>query len=157
MPLQNLARTEIKTFLVTGHETTATAMAWGIYELACNQRVQTKLRKELIAMKEQNEQPSIDELMALPYFDGVVKEMLRLRTPIPYTMRVATKDDVIPLKTPFVGKDGKTYHELRCQSGDMFIIPLEGMNRDRTIWGPDALEMKCVSSFHSTYLSFSFY
>lgn len=105
--------TEIKTFLVAGHETTATGLAWTAYELACNPEVQTKLREEVAAMAAENPQPSIDDLMALPYLDGVIKEAMRLRPAIPYTMRVAKKDDVIPVGKSYVDTDGKTQNDLQ--------------------------------------------
>jgi cytochrome P450 len=47
----------------------------------------------------------MEELNALPYLDAVVRETMRLHAPVPSTFRVATKDDAIPLNTPF--KDTK--------------------------------------------------
>lgn len=64
-------------------------------------------------MAADNEQPSIDDLNALPYFDGVLRESMRLRPAIPYTMRVATKDDVLPLATPLTDRDGKVCDEVQ--------------------------------------------
>ncbi|KAJ8454342.1 hypothetical protein ONZ51_g13078 [Trametes cubensis] len=45
----------------------------------------------------------MDELMSLSYLDMVVREILRLRTPITSTIRAANKCDVIPLETPYMG------------------------------------------------------
>jgi len=49
----------------------------------------------------------MDELNSLPYLESVVRETLRLHTPVAGTMRVAVKDDIVPLGTPFVDKKGK--------------------------------------------------
>jgi cytochrome P450 len=47
------------------------------------------------------------ELDSLPYLDAVVREALRYHAVVDGSIRVATKDDLIPLEKPFLGKDGK--------------------------------------------------
>ena len=47
----------------------------------------------------------MDELNALPYLDAVVREVLRLHSPVQSTLRVAMKDDIIPLAEKI--KNGK--------------------------------------------------
>ncbi len=84
-----------------------------MYELACHPEIQSKLREEVSALAAENEQPSIDDLNALPYLDGVLRECTRLRPAIPYTMRIAKKDDVIPVGTPFTDRYGKVCSELQ--------------------------------------------
>jgi len=49
----------------------------------------------------------MDELNSLSYLDSVVRETLRTHSPVTGTMKVAVKDDVVPLGTPFVNKKGK--------------------------------------------------
>ncbi len=48
----------------------------------------------------------MDELNALPYLDSIVRETLRVHAPVPSTMRMAIKDDILPLGTPFVDRNG---------------------------------------------------
>ena len=67
-----------------------------------------KLCEELLKVPTDN--PSMDELSALPYLDTVVRETLRVHSPVPSSVRVAMKDDVIPLNTPFIDKNGQTQH-----------------------------------------------
>jgi cytochrome P450 len=55
----------------------------------------------------------MDELSALPYLDAMVKETLRVHPPIGETMRVAMKDDVLPLEKPFTDKNGVIHDGVR--------------------------------------------
>ncbi|KAF7792238.1 hypothetical protein EIP86_003274 [Pleurotus ostreatoroseus] len=72
--------------------------------------VQRKLRQELLSIS--TDMPTMDELMALPYLDMVVKETLRVHTPVPMTGRIATQDDRIPLNTPFTDRYGKVHDSI---------------------------------------------
>lgn len=94
---------------LTGHETTAASTAWLLYELAkpANIHIQDRLREELVNLSPSlNDEPSMEELNALPYLDAVVKENLRLNNVVTGANREAQKDDVIPLATPFVDRTG---------------------------------------------------
>lgn len=119
---------EIPTFLVAGYETTrycpssfpanfdftrkcSTATAWALFALTQAPDVQTKLREELLSLSTEN--PSMEELSALPYLDAVVRETLRVHSPVPFTVRVAMKDDVIPLHTSFVDKNGDAQRSIK--------------------------------------------
>jgi cytochrome P450 len=109
--LPDLLTLEIPTFLVAGNETTATATTWCLHALSHDLIVQSKLRDELLSLG--TDSPTMDELNALPYLDGVIRETLRLHSPVSNTIRVATKDDVVPLGTPITDKKGRVLHEIR--------------------------------------------
>ena len=87
---------EIGTFLVAGHETTSTAMSWTLFGLCNNLEAQSKLREELLALI--TDDPTMDELKALPYLDMVVRESLRLYPPVFVSRRVATRDTTLPMR-----------------------------------------------------------
>jgi cytochrome P450 len=55
----------------------------------------------------------MDELNSLPYLDAVIRETMRIHAPVASTFRVAMKDDVLPLQTPFVDKKGIVQHAIR--------------------------------------------
>ncbi|KAL0578186.1 hypothetical protein V5O48_003817 [Marasmius crinis-equi] len=143
---------QVPTFLAAGHETTrsllinraflvsSTSTTWALYLLSTNPGSQSKLRDEVTSAP--SDAPSMDELNALPYLDSVVREVLRSLAPIPNTGRIAMQDDVIPLGQPFVDKYGREHHELRVTKGQELVIPIMGMNKDKTLWGPDAYEFK---------------
>ncbi len=106
--------TELR-FLATGHESTSTTTAWCLFALTQAPRVQEKLRDEVLAVTTAN--PTMDELIALPYLNMVIRETLRLHPPIASTMRVATKEDAIPLSTSFKDMDGNVHSSIRYAAG----------------------------------------
>jgi len=87
---------EIYTFFVAGHETSSASMCWTLFGLCKNLEAQRKLREELLALA--TDDPTMDELKALPYLDMVVRESLRLHAPSFFTKRVAVKDTVLPMR-----------------------------------------------------------
>ncbi|KAH7907839.1 cytochrome P450 [Hygrophoropsis aurantiaca] len=131
---------QVPTFLVAGHETTSTATTWALFALTQHPEVQAKLREELLSLE--SDTPSMDELSALPYLDGVVRETLRVHSPVPSTIRVAMKDDILPLDTPFTDKNGQVQTEIKVSKGDTIFIPILAVNRSEALWGPDAKEFK---------------
>lgn len=124
-------RAQIGTFLIAGHETTSTAMSWTLLGLCQNLEAQRKLREELRTLN--TDDPTMDELKALPYLDMVIRESLRLYAPVFVSRRVATKDTALPMR------DGSS---ICVSAGDKVLIPIYAMNTDKDIWGDDALEFK---------------
>ncbi|KAF8968276.1 cytochrome P450 [Flammula alnicola] len=131
---------QVPTFLVAGHETTSTGTTWALFALTQNLEAQTKLRNELLAVGTDN--PTMDELNALPYLDAVVRETLRVHAPVPATSRVAVQDDILPLSKPIMDKYGNKLDAIKIRKGETILIPILAMNRAKFIWGEDALEFK---------------
>ncbi|KAJ7676075.1 cytochrome P450 [Mycena polygramma] len=131
---------QVPTFLVAGHETTSTAVTWALLALTQNIAAQTRLREELLAVT--TDQPTLDELDSLPYMDCVVRETLRLHSPVTDINRIALQDDVVPLDTPYIDTHGVAHQTLQIKKGQLIFIPITSVNRDVTIWGSDAMEFK---------------
>jgi cytochrome P450 len=131
---------QVPTFLVAGHETTSTATTWALFALTQNLEVQTKLRNELLTVGTDN--PTMDELNALPYLDGVVRETLRIHAPVASTVRVAMQDDILPLSEPIKDKYGRMMDSIPIKKGQTLFIPILTLNRAKAIWGEDSLEFK---------------
>jgi cytochrome P450 len=72
-------RDEVLTLFVAGHETTATALAWGLYLLAQHPEAYQRARDEADAL---GRRPRYEDLPRLPYLLRVFKESLRLYPPV---------------------------------------------------------------------------
>ena len=49
----------------------------------------------------------MEELSALPYLDMVVRESLRVYSPLSFTFREAVEDDTIPVGEPYRDRHGR--------------------------------------------------
>ncbi|KAF5386913.1 hypothetical protein D9615_002005 [Tricholomella constricta] len=131
---------QVPTFLIAGHETTSTGTTWALYALTQDKVVQDKLREELLTVDTDN--PTMDELNALPYLDMVVRETMRFHAPVPSTIRTAVKDDILPLNNPFTDRKGVVHDTIRVSQGQTLLVPILAMNRDKSIWGEDSMEFR---------------
>ncbi|KAF4899881.1 Cytochrome P450 monooxygenase TRI13 [Colletotrichum fructicola] len=88
-------------FMMAGHDTSATAMAWGVKYLADNPASQDRLRSALRAAFPEavNEKrtPTYQELIKaqVPYLDATVEEVLRHSGPIAFVVREALQDTTV--------------------------------------------------------------
>ena len=140
---------EVATFFVAGQETSSTATTWALFALTQAPQCQAKLREELLNIA--TDTPSMEELNNLPYLDAVVREALRVHSPVPVTARIAKEDDIIPLDIPFVGVDGETQTNIKITKGDRLTIPIQSVNKSEKIWGEDAAQFR-YASLYSQYV-----
>lgn len=68
-------RDELMTLLIAGYETTATAMAWGLYWIYQKPKVREQLLQELDSL---GENPDPISISRLPYLTAVCNETLRI-------------------------------------------------------------------------------
>ncbi|KAF7299325.1 Cytochrome P450 [Mycena indigotica] len=156
---------QIATFIATGHETVASALTWALYALVRAPAVQARLRAGLHALETsvRAARPGApdaalrdaltDAVLRDTYLEHVLREVLRLHAPIANTMRVAARDDVIPLSAspsdadagglglpPARDRAGNVLSCIRVRRGDIITVPIQAVNKSRAIWGPDAGE-----------------
>lgn len=85
-------------YLIGGHETTSSAIRWGISYLSADQRAQSKLRSALQQAhheaKSEKRAPTLAEIIQtrVPYLDAVVEETLRLSYPLGMCLREVQVD-----------------------------------------------------------------
>ncbi|KAF7297364.1 Cytochrome P450 [Mycena indigotica] len=129
--------------LITGAtESSSIGMSWLWYVLAAYPEIQKKLREELQGLSARTSQPTMDELNGLPYLESVIRETMRLHSPVSYSWRMAYSDDLIPLSTPFIDQRGRIFEALPVKKGQRVYVPVSHVNTDKALWGDDALEFK---------------
>ena len=79
-------RDEMITILLTGHETTATSMAWVMYRLLQHPEVLETARRE-VASVFGNGRQAAERVAELGYLDAVIKETARLHPIVPIVLR----------------------------------------------------------------------
>lgn len=118
-------------FLAAGHEASALALGWTLYELSIDHARQQRLREEVRAnLPSPSSGTSIEaaQVDRLEYLEAVVQESLRKWGPVPRQTRVSPRPmevsgHVVPKNTPLV-------------------VSFYAMNRMQENWGPDAAEFR---------------
>jgi cytochrome P450 len=91
-------RDEVMTFMISGHETTATALSWLWYLLDRHAEEQDRLRDELRGVTG-GRPPTVEQLPQLPRLKAVVQETLRLYPPLwMFDRRAIGPDDLAGTK-----------------------------------------------------------
>ncbi|KAF5277787.1 hypothetical protein FQR65_LT03767 [Abscondita terminalis] len=86
-------RNEVDTFLFAGHDTTAAAITFTLYALSKHPEIQvfSQIFKEITTVLGK-EQLTFENLQKLKYLEQVIKEVLRMYSPVPVIARVLTED-----------------------------------------------------------------
>ncbi|XP_053682550.1 cytochrome P450 4c3-like [Sabethes cyaneus] len=90
-------REEVDTFILGGHDTTATAIGWLLYLLGTCPQIQERLFEEIDSVmgQDRDRSPNMSELNEMKYLDCCIKEALRLFPSIPIIARNLTEDVLI--------------------------------------------------------------
>jgi len=113
---------ELISFLIAGHDTTGTTLAYTLWQLARDPNLQDRVAAE--AAQFGDRQLTVDDVPALPFTGQVLCETLRLCPPGAAIGRLATRDAVV---------DG-----YRVKAGINVIVSIYAMHRDPQLW-PDPL------------------
>lgn len=115
---------QVAIFFLAGHETSASAMAWGLWLLAAYPDVQERVAAEAEAL---GDDPQFSDLSKLSFTRDVFREVLRLYPPVPMMVRENSKPEV------FRGRDVKP-------GGQVVISPWHLQRNDRYWSNPDAFD-----------------
>jgi cytochrome P450 len=116
-------------FLTAGPNSTGTAIEWGIYELGRRPEMQKRLRAEILSACPKDFDDFDDvgsRLASLAYLNAICSEIIRCYPFVPLSPKVTEKD------TTLLGA--------RLPKGTALAVPVEALNRDPALWGPDADE-----------------
>ncbi|KAF8518583.1 cytochrome P450, partial [Gautieria morchelliformis] len=134
---------QLTTLFLAGHETTSSTITWALYELSRHPDFQTKVRQEIKVTREQAAQRgdhdlSIADLDSMTCLLALMKETLRYHPIVPGLVRLAGRDDVIPLAIPQKTRAGEFIISIPVNRGQRIVISIAGYNRLKSLWGDDA-------------------
>ncbi|KAF9230507.1 cytochrome P450 [Melanogaster broomeanus] len=133
---------QMTTLVFAATDTTSGALSRTLLILAQHPEAQDRLREEVKQAKADKGNLSYDDLVNLPYLDAVCRETLRLYPPATFSVRTAQKDILLPFSTPIKGINGAEMYDIVVPRGTKSVISILAANRNREIWGEDALEWK---------------
>ncbi|XP_065214566.1 cytochrome P450 4C1-like [Planococcus citri] len=93
----NEIENEVQAFMFAGHDTTKSAISFCLYCLANHQEIQDKAVKEIqeTIMNPEGE-PTYNDFLSLKYLENVIKESMRLYSPVPFISRKIDEDVELP-------------------------------------------------------------
>ncbi|KAK0229096.1 cytochrome P450 [Armillaria nabsnona] len=142
---------QLATFTVGGHDTTATTVAWILYELSLYPCMQNQLREEISQRRERcRGDLAADDYDSLPLLNAVIKETLRLHPFVSTLIRVASQDSVMPLSEPITISDGSVIWDIPVLKGQTLVLSLYAYNRLPSVWGDDAGKWNPKRFLHPT-------
>ncbi|NXG39464.1 CP4F4 protein, partial [Dromaius novaehollandiae] len=114
---------EADTFMFEGHDTTASGLAWLLYNLACHPNHQERCRQEVRELLKDREVEEIEweDLSHLPFTTMCINESLRLHPPVTAVSRRCTKDIAL--------HDGHV-----IPSGTTCLLSIYGTHHNPSIW-----------------------
>ncbi|KAK0492365.1 cytochrome P450, partial [Armillaria luteobubalina] len=121
---------QIATFVLAGHDTSANTMAWILYELSLHPEDQAKIREE-ISQTKLNAQGALTshDYDSMVWLNACIKETLRLH-PLMYSLyRKSSQDDILPLAEPITTSDGKICSEIHISKGQTVMASIYTYNR----------------------------
>ncbi|KAI0628905.1 cytochrome P450 [Trametes polyzona] len=134
---------QVATLVSAAMDTTSSALAMTFDLLAEHPEVQERLRKEILEASDGGiTDIAYDTLVNLPYLDAVCRETLRLYPPATAVFRETRTDAILPLSKPVTQVDGSMISEVFVPKDTTVIVGIYSSNRNKSIWGEDALEWK---------------
>ena len=143
-------RDDLMTMLIAGHETTASALTWCLFELAQNRPLLEELRAELDEKLPGGRPPrTLDEVRAVELTRLTVAESLRMYPQPPLLIRRAVDDDAVPT-VQLPDTDELDASGLRARAVDVKVpracdmfIAVYSLHRNPRYWkNPDAFDPK---------------
>jgi cytochrome P450 len=89
-------RDQLVAVLLAGRDTTASSLSWTIYELGRHPEVVARLRAEILSTVGPHRTPTYADLKGMKYLQNVMNETLRLYPVVPFNVRAALKDTLLP-------------------------------------------------------------
>ncbi|KAM4560298.1 cytochrome P450 4F3 [Odontesthes bonariensis] len=114
---------EANTFMFAGHDTTASAICWTLYNLARHAHYQEKCREEVMDLMQGRNGHEIkwEDLSNLPFTTMCIRESLRLHSPVQAVTRRYTQDMPLP-------------GDLTVPEGAICLVSIYGTHHNPLVW-----------------------
>ena len=121
-------RDDLLSLLVAGHETTASVLTWGTFELLKPENAEQLmlLRAELDEVLGDKPFPNFEDMTKLPYLERCFHESMRLYPQPPVYTRRAVVEDVLPKGLGVV------------PAGQDLLVSIYNLHRSPANWGPNS-------------------
>jgi carotene epsilon-monooxygenase len=121
-------RDDLLSLLVAGHETTASVLTWGTFELLKPENAEQLrlLRAELDEVLGDKPFPDFDDMTKLPYLERCFHESMRLYPQPPVYTRRAVVEDVLPKNLGVI------------PAGQDLLVSIYNLHRAPANWGPNS-------------------
>lgn len=142
-------RDEVKTFILAGHETSASMLTWALYELILHPELMEKLREEGRQVFGQCFDPVTRKVTRLPenckyeglkFSESCLRESLRKYSNVPTVTRVPSED--------------VTIGDITIPKGTTVMINIQGVHHNPEFW-PEPLEYR-PERFYKEWKPYSF-
>mmetsp|Transcript_3258 Transcript_3258/g.4935 ORF Transcript_3258/g.4935 Transcript_3258/m.4935 type:complete len:681 (+) Transcript_3258:111-2153(+) len=122
-------RDDLMTMLIAGHETTASALTWALFEIMQNPTLLAKIREEIDSVIG-DRAPTYEDIMEMKLVRLCIAESLRMYPEPPLLIRRALEEKILP-------KGGATQETKLPRGSDMFISSYN-LHRSPLFWeNPD--------------------
>lgn len=112
---------EANTFMFAGHDTTASAICWTLYNLARHAHYQDQCRQEVMEVMQGRHGLEWEDLSNLSFTTMCIRESLRLHSPVQAVTRRYTQDMALP--------GGRTVPQ-----GAICLVSIYGTHHNPTVW-----------------------
>ncbi|TWW63857.1 cytochrome P450 4F3 [Takifugu flavidus] len=114
---------EANTFMFAGHDTTASAICWSLYNLAHHNHYQEQCRQEVMDLMEGRDVDEIkwEDLSSLPFTTMCIRESLRLHSPVQAVTRRYIQDVKLP-------------GERTVPKGAICLVSIYGTHHNPAVW-----------------------
>jgi cytochrome P450 len=122
-------RDVVLNFIIAGRDTTAQALTWAVYNLCRHPDIQQRLYESVKDVDWYDGEDTYTKVKGLKYAQAVFSETLRLHPSVPFTVKLAQEDDVLP-------------NGAKVLQGEVVAFSTYCMGRLTRLWGPDAKQFR---------------
>ncbi|XP_055858740.1 probable cytochrome P450 308a1 [Episyrphus balteatus] len=121
------------TLLIEGFETSASLMAYALYEFSVNPHIQKRVQSEIDeVMNKHHGKLSYEAILEMTYLDAALYETLRLHPPMLALLKHCTK----PFELPPQFNGVKLREKVVIEEGTIFVVPVQAVHHDPVLF-PD--------------------